>query len=189
MTAKYSLLAGAALAAVATGARGATPVLTRSYDDARTGANLSETVFTPHTVLHQGLKKLFSLELVGDDPRIEAQPLYVPAVTMSDGNVHDVLYVFSMANNVWAFDANTGAPIWPQPVSLGPAFQPRQGDIGGKINKSYGILSTPVIDADAGLIYLVNRLSDAATHQSRTLQLHALADGQAPVVATNSIRA
>jgi hypothetical protein len=49
-----------------------TAVLTRSYDDARTGANISETVLTPANVSN-GLKKLFSLD-IPDDPRIEAQP-------------------------------------------------------------------------------------------------------------------
>src|SRR5215467_9190611 len=107
------------------GARGdaATPVLTRSYDNGRTGANTSETILTPARV-SQGLRKLFSLR-VTDDPRIEAQPLYVPGLTMNDGQKHDVVYVFSMANTVWTFDANTGKKIWPHPVSLGPPFRPK----------------------------------------------------------------
>jgi len=128
------------------------------------------------------LKKVFSLSLAGDDPRIEAQPLYLPDTMMSDGRKHDVLYVFSMSNRVWAFDSNTGEAIWPHPVSLGPPFLPHPGDpvdLKG-INKSFGILSTPVIDADSGTIYLVYWLSDDATHQNRELKLSALnvSDGQ-----------
>jgi outer membrane protein assembly factor BamB len=101
--------------------KAATPVLTRSFDDTRTGANTSETVFTPANVA-PGLKKIFSLD-IPDDPRLEAQPLYVPGITMSDNQKHDVLYVFSMANTVWAFDANTGQPIWQKPAQVGEPYQ------------------------------------------------------------------
>jgi outer membrane protein assembly factor BamB len=161
---------------------GGTKVLTRSYDNARTGANTSETTFTRHKIITLGLKRVFSLSLTGDDPRIEAQPLYLPDVMMSDGKRHDVLYAFSMSNMVWAFDSNTGQPIWPHPVSLGPPFLPRLGDpVDTKgINRSFGILSTPVIDPDSETIYVVYWLSDDATHQSRQLRLSALnvSDGQ-----------
>ena len=155
-------------------------VLTRSYDNARTGANTSETTLTPHNVLHDGMKKLFSVRLKGDDPRIEAQPLYVPGMVMNDHKKHDVLYVFSMANNIWAFDANTGAPIWPHPVSLGPPFRPALTDPVDihHINRSFGILSTPVIDLKSSSIYAVNWIVDA--NGNRVLHLNAirLRDGQ-----------
>ncbi len=116
-----SVLGSAALAAVASAQ---TPVLTRSYDSARTGVNLNERVLTPRKVGSNLMIKLFSLDLVGDDPRLEAQPLYVPKVAMSDGKAHDVVYVCTMGNNVWAFDASTGRPIWERPVSLGPPIKP-----------------------------------------------------------------
>ena len=45
----------------------------------------------------KGLKKFKSLLLVGDDPRIEAQPLYVPDLTMNDGKRHNVVFVATMA--------------------------------------------------------------------------------------------
>lgn len=48
-------------------------VLTRSYDNARTGANTHEKSFTPASISTDGLKKAFSLKLEGDDPRVEAQ--------------------------------------------------------------------------------------------------------------------
>jgi outer membrane protein assembly factor BamB len=157
-------------------------VVTRSYDNGRTGANTAETELTPHLVLKQGMTKAFSLVLTGDDPRVEAQPLYVPDIVMSDNQKHDVIYVFSMSNNIWAFDANTGAPIWQHPVSLGPPFLPKPFDpVDDKnINRSFGILSTPVIDLTSQTIYVVNWLSDQATHQDRTFQVHALRlqDGQ-----------
>src|ERR1700736_1078330 len=99
-------------------------VLTRSYDSARTGANTQETVLTPQKVANNIVVKRFSLNF-DDDPRLEAQPLYVSGVEMSDGKVHDVVYVCTMANNIWAFDANDGKPIWPQPANLGHTIKPK----------------------------------------------------------------
>lgn len=168
------VLAGVALLLLATAAAWAGPsVLTRSYDNARTGANTSETVFTPDKVA-QGMTKRFSIH-IPDDPRIEAQPLYVPGMLMPDGVKHDVLYVFSMANTVWAFDANTGAPLWSHPASLGPPFRPPPGDgvdINPPINVAWGIVSTPVIDLASSTLFIVNWIVDA--QGKRQLRLHAL---------------
>src|SRR5580700_4143120 len=69
-----------------------TAVLTRSHDNARTGANMSETVLTPAAVAAKGLSRVRGF-VVDDDPRIEAQPLYLPHLTMPDGKAHDVLFV------------------------------------------------------------------------------------------------
>src|SRR3979411_1682603 len=121
-------------------------VLTRSYDNARTGANSAETVLTPDLV-GRGLRKLFSVT-VNDDPRLEAQPLIVPGLRMPDGKLHDVLYVCTMANQVWAFDANDASQLWAHPRPLGPPDRsnPSNGLVGN--NHAWGLLSTPVIDVD-----------------------------------------
>jgi outer membrane protein assembly factor BamB len=102
---------------------------------------------------------------VNDDPRLEAQPLYVSQIMMSDGKVHDVVYVCTMANNVWAFDVNTTQPIWQQPTNLGQPIlppttnkpnEPRRTDIDlWGININWGILSTPVIDLETKKLYAV----------------------------------
>ena len=140
-----------------------TAVLTRSYDNARTGSCTSETTLTPAAVLGRGLKRVRSFA-VDDDPRIEAQPLYVPGIRMPDGKAHDVLFVATMGNHVWAFDVN-GDGVWKTP-QLGTPFTPKETQKPGHhrsttidawgINISWGILSTPVIDLDAGRMYLVN---------------------------------
>src|SRR5215472_10843851 len=96
-----------------------TEVLTRSYNRARTGVNDAETVLTPAAISSSGLRKLFSLPITDDARGVEAQPLIVPDLTMPDGKKHDVVYLFSMANTVWAFDANDGTKLWANPVSLG----------------------------------------------------------------------
>jgi hypothetical protein len=146
--------------------RAQTAVLTRSYDNGRTGANMSETVFTPAIVATNGLKKIKSLT-IDDDPRIEAQPLYVPNLTMKkDGKKHNVIFVASMGNHVYAFDAD--APegsdlLWKTP--LGAPYEPPATQVNGHrstpvdswgINIGWGILSTPVIDLDANKMYAAN---------------------------------
>jgi len=98
-------------------------VLTRSYTNARTGANTAETVLTPALVGSNLLVKHFSLD-VNDDPRIEAQPLFVSGVRIGNQAPRDIVYVCTMANNVWAFDADTGQEVWPHPVNLGPPLLP-----------------------------------------------------------------
>lgn len=145
-------------------------VLTRSYNNARTGANVHESTLTPDRV-RTSLQRLFTLDVmkdaeVKDDPRLEAQPLIVTGLKIGqDQAVHDVAYVCTMANNVWAFDAKTGDPLWPKPRNLGtpitPIAQPADGfptrseiDLWG-INIRWGILSTPVIDREEGAMYVV----------------------------------
>jgi hypothetical protein len=140
-----------------------TAVLTRSYDNARTGACPSETILTAAAVASRGLKRVQSF-VVDDDPRVEAQPLYVPDIGMPDGNKHNILFVATMGNHVWAFDVD-GAGVWKTP-QLGLPFTPPETQRPGQhrstsidawgINISWGILSTPVIDLDVGRMYLVN---------------------------------
>src|ERR1700751_1561125 len=144
-------------------------VVMRSFDAARSGANLNETILTPRKVGSNLLVKRFSLHFgdnpnLNDDPRLEAQPLYVSGVQMSDGKVHDVVYVCTMANNVWAFDANDGKPIWAKPTNLGTPVKPKPKPDAGHpkateidmwgINILWGILSTPALDAQSGKMYV-----------------------------------
>jgi hypothetical protein len=79
-----------------------------SYDAARTGANTQETILTPQHVGNNLLIRQASLH-INDDPRIEAQPLYVSGIDLG-GKPHDVVYVSTMANNIWAFDPSNGKP-------------------------------------------------------------------------------
>jgi hypothetical protein len=128
-------------------------VSTRSYDNARTGTTTDETVLTPAAVGTRGIQRLFSLDIPGDARGIEAQPLAVPSVIMADGRAHDVVYLADMANQVWAFDANDGVMLWKQ--QLGTPVQGSQSIDLYQINDHWGVLGTPVIDAAAGIMYLV----------------------------------
>jgi hypothetical protein len=80
-------------------------VWTRSYDNTRSGANLAETTLTPQNV--SGLVKLYSHVMPGDDRGIEAQPLIIPGVTLSNGDTYDIALYATMANDVFAFDADS----------------------------------------------------------------------------------
>jgi len=126
-------------------------VTTRSYDNARSGANTQETILTPTAVRTRGIKRLFSLALPGDARGCEAQPLIVPGVKLADGSTHDVVYIATMANQVFAFDANTGARLWM--VQLGTPIKSDSSIDEHPINEHWGILSTPVIDVPAGVMY------------------------------------
>jgi len=65
-------------------------VLTSQYDNARTGANLKETILTPQNVNSKQFGKVFTLPVDGD---IYAQPLYVPNVEIPSQGKHNVLFV------------------------------------------------------------------------------------------------
>ncbi len=143
---------------------GQTAVLTRSYNNSRNGANTSEHVLTPEKLAARGLVRM-RLPLPGeapmDDPRVEAQPLYVPGLTMRDGKAHNVIFACSMGNSVYAYDADSGHLIAPYPVSLGPPVPASKTTVMADIaywgiNQRWGILSTPVIDMDSKTMYVIN---------------------------------
>ncbi|PPQ30507.1 PQQ-binding-like beta-propeller repeat protein [Rhodopila globiformis] len=127
-------------------------VLTRAYDNARTGANTQETELTAAAVGKRGVRRLFSLHLPGDQRGAEAQPLIVAGVQMPDGKRRDLLLVATMGNLIFGFDANDGTQLWTR--ALGTPIGGNKSIDEYRINDHWGILSTPVIDAAAGVMYL-----------------------------------
>lgn len=128
-------------------------VITNRYNHQRTGANLKETILNTTNVNVDEFGLLFTREVVGD---IYAQPLYVQNVEIPEKGTRSVVYVATMHNRVYAFDADDpaeSAPLWE--VDLGVPFtQNVLADIyGGEV----GVLSTPVIDPETQTIYLVSR--------------------------------
>jgi PQQ enzyme repeat len=159
--------------AIAHFAQAASPaVVTRSFDNARTGANLRETILTPAGVRARGLKRLFSLPTPGDARGCEAQPLIVPGLAMANGAVRDVVFLATMANQVLAFDADTGAPLWQR--ALGRPIDGSEAIDAHRINDHWGIVSTPVIDVAAGLLYACAWSSPDGTWAKGAHSLHAL---------------
>ena len=124
----------------------AASVTTRSFDAARTGGNTGETVLSPRSVRGRGIRQARILH-IPDDPRLEAQPLYLPGIAIQ-GARRDVVFQATMGNHVHAFDADTGALLWTQ--YLGPPIRGTVAIDAHNINIAWGILSTPVIDTATG---------------------------------------
>lgn len=145
-------------------------VWTRGYDNTRAGANLAETTLTPANV--SGLHKLYSHVMPGDDRGIEAQPLIIPQVTLRNGDIYDIALYATMANDVFAFDANSSQLLWE-----GNFGKPITGSTeidGWLINDHWGILSTPVYDKDTGIVYFVTWTSPDNNWRDAIHTLHAV---------------
>ena len=83
----------------------ATEVLTHHNNPARTGAVIDETVLSPATLKTQGFGKVFSLVV---DGQIYAQPLVVTGLEIPGKGTRSVVFVATMRNMVYAFDAAGG---------------------------------------------------------------------------------
>jgi hypothetical protein len=166
--------AAAALALLAPIAHSAQPVLQRGYDAGVTGATLTETTLNASNVSPAAFGLVFKLPV---DDSVFAQPLYVPNVAVPNNGVHNVVYVATMSDSVYAFDADAGgAPLWsinlatlvnatPVPIA-NFVFMGNQNIVG-----NLGVLSTPVIDATTNLMYVI---ACTLENNSMTYRLHAL---------------
>jgi hypothetical protein len=147
-------------------------VLQRGYDANVTNANLSETALNTGNVSVGTFGLVFSLAV---DDNVFAQPLYVPNVTINQVS-HNVIYVATMSDTVFAFDADSGTRLWAQSLltAAGAAPVPMQNYAysgNRSIVGNLGILSTPVIDPNTNTLYAVT-----ATQENSTIvyRLHAL---------------
>jgi hypothetical protein len=152
-------------------------ITTSQVDNARTGANLHETALTPRNVNVQQFGKLFTLKVDGD---VYAQPLFVPGVEIPGKGRHDVVYIATEHDSVYAFDAygNPSQPLWQVTFLKDGATPLTESDVQCFfLRPDVGITSTPVIDLRTGTLYVLARtrkqhyLSSNEFHQ----QLHALA--------------
>jgi hypothetical protein len=149
---------------------GQVSVLTQHNDVSRTGANLKETSLNTFNVKVNQFGKLFE-RLV--DGQIYAQPLYVSNLSIPNQGSHNVVYVATMHNSVYAFDAdnpNASTPLWQR--NLGPSVPPT--DLGSgylDIQIEIGITSTPVIDLSSQTLYCVAKTKENSAYFQR---LHAL---------------
>ena len=153
-------------------------ITTAQYDIARTGANLNETILTPANVNAAQFGKLFTIKVDGD---VYAQPLYLPNIDIPGKGKHNVLFVATENDSVYAFDAdNLSAPLWHVNLAKSAGGDPlTQRDARCFfIVPQVGITSTPVIDLKTGTLYVLARtkerqgvLSDDVFRQ----RLHALA--------------
>ena len=153
-------------------------------DGLRTGWNSRETVLTPATVRGATFKQLGNVVL---DAQVDAQPLYVGSQTINGQGVHNVIYIATENNTVYAIDADSGAILLqknfgaPLPISALPGACSDNGAI-------VGITATPVLDTTAQTLYVISYTyeNNTAIYRLHALDLRTLADKTSPVVVTGS---
>ena len=172
----WALTASAQVAPVA--------VTTYHYDNKRTGWNPNETTLTPANVAGASFGLLHTVTL---DDQVDGQPLIVPGVNITAGNsqgIHDVVYVASEGNTVYAIDAHNGA------VLLNPNFgSPVPRPLGCNNNgPNVGINSTPVIDLGSSTMYVIIYTNDATgpAYRIHALDLGSLTDKVSPQLVSAS---
>jgi hypothetical protein len=163
-------------------------VLTGHNDNARTGLNTNETVLTRSNVNVHGFGKIYSQPVDGP---IYPQPLYVSNLLIPNKGVHNVVFVATEHDSVYAFDADSGAgsnstPLWHTSFidpAAGITAVPAKdaafpaGDCMTFVGE-IGIVGTPVIDLASGTMYLVARTKEPSAPGSQSYvqvqRLHAL---------------
>jgi uncharacterized protein (TIGR03437 family) len=165
-------------------------ILTANGDNNRTNSNLQETQLSPATVNATAFGKLGVFPV---DGQVYSQPLVVTGLSIAGKGTHNVVFVTTMHNSVYAFDGDAMSPIttlWqdnlgssvPSLLLYGP-----DGDIANEV----GILSTGVIDMQRGVLYVV---ADVLQNGAPVFYMHALdlATGaerlNGPVALTASVR-
>lgn len=128
-----------------------TDVLTAGYDNARTGANTTERELDTIGVQYASFGRLFGYTLDGP---VFSQPLVATRVAMRQGPARDLVYFATGMSSVYAYDTSGGADalVWRRTLERVP---------GVPGSRPRGILSTPVIDRAAGLIYVVASYADS----------------------------
>lgn len=159
-------------------------VVTYHYDNLRTGWNAKEKALTPQSVASSRFKMTASIPL---DDQVDAQPLLMTNQRIEGQGVHDVLYVATESNTLYAIDAATGNIL--KARSFGPAVPytalPGQCPNNGP---NVGITSTPVINQATGAMYLMayTYRKQRQNYELHEIDLSTLRDTTKPTVVTAS---
>ncbi|NYH23845.1 hypothetical protein GGD40_003324 [Paraburkholderia bryophila] len=153
----------------------ATDVLMHHNDLGRTGQMLAETTLTPANVNSTSFGKVAFLAA---DGKVDAQPLFVTSLSIG-GTSHDVVYVASEHDSLYAYDANTFALLWQ--VSLTGRGETSSDNFSCQdFTPEIGITSTPVIDRNRGpngVLYAVAMTKDGSGNYHHRLHALDLATG------------
>ena len=137
-------------------------VTTAQYNNARTGATLNEKILTPANVNVGQFGKLFTFKVDSD---VYAQPLYLPNLEIPGKGKHNVLFIATENDSVYAFDADgaSTAPLWHvsfvNPSNAIATLSERDARC-FFITPQVGITSTPVVDLKSGTIYVLARTKE-----------------------------
>ncbi len=145
-------------------------VITWHNDNARTGQNTQEGILSPNYVTSSKFGLLYSLSV---DGKVDAQPLYLSALAIA-GHPHNVAFVATEHDSVYAFDADSGAVYWH--VSLLQSGEVPSDNRGcSQVTPEIGVTATPVISSTAGphgTLFVVAMSKDS--HSNYYQRLHAL---------------
>jgi outer membrane protein assembly factor BamB len=162
-------------------------LLTYHVDNARDGLNSHETLLTPTKVDSAHFGKLGFYRV---DGKVDAQPLYVGSLSIG-GGTHNVLYVVTEHDSVYALDADSGKQYWKR--SMLPSGETTSDDRGcSQVSPEIGITSTPVIDLAAGshgTIFLVAMSKDGGGNYLQRLHALDLATGAESSAGATTIQA
>ena len=141
-------------------------VTTQHNNNNRTGWNNSEALLTTTNVRAQSFEKLFTLKV---DDQVYAQPLIVGGLMM-DTVIHNIAYIATVNNSVYAFDADNGNLFWHKNFNQAGMRPPRNTDMGQcggvyqDFNGNIGIVGTPVIDSVRRVMYFVARSTNGSNY-------------------------
>ena len=155
-------------------------VLTWHNDLTRSGLNANEQILTPANVNSSTFGELISYPVTG---QVYAQPLYVPNLVIPGKGTFNVVFVVTMNNDVYAFnaDSNSGPTqglLWH--VNLGPSAavpSPINGNSYGPVHVTsplVGITSSQVIDLATGSMYIDAFTNDVPGQDVYSHHIHAL---------------
>jgi hypothetical protein len=145
-------------------------VTTYKNDLNRSGQNLAESTLTLTNVASSTFGLLRMLPV---DGRVDAQPLYLSALSAAGGSFNTV-FVATEHDSVYAFDSDSGATLWHVSL-LGTGETPSDARGCNQVTPEIGITSTPVIDRTAGAhgtLYIVAMSIDSSSNYHQ--RLHAL---------------
>jgi len=130
--------------------------LTQRGNNQRTGSFTNETTLNTSNVNISSFGKLFSYQV---DGQIYAQPLYMQGVNVSGKGTRNVLFVTTMHNTIYVFDADSlTAPLWKTSLAPSCPLPDSNFEMYGPyhdIKVEVGTLSTPVIDSTTNTLYAV----------------------------------
>ena len=155
-------------------------ITTYNYDNMISGINARETMLTPANVNVATFGQLFDAPI---DGAAYAQPLYLANVAIPNKGTHNVVYIATCHDSVYAFDADSGGdPLWvtsfiSPAVGNGITTVPQSDVLSGDIQPEIGIVGTPVIDPATGTLYVVSKTKETGrgdNHNHYVQKLHAL---------------